>query len=119
MKRKVLATALVLGLSVSLAACGGAKESAPKDTENKTATTQTAPAKAEQKMLEGTLTDKKDTMFVVKDAAGKEYQLAFNNGKAVDGYDKLATGDKVSVTYTGELSDVDAFEGEVISIVKK
>ena len=55
-------------------------------------------------------------MFVVTDDSGVSYSLTLEGGEAT--LDGLAAGDRVTVTYTGVLSEVDAFEGTVLSVVK-
>lgn len=70
-----------------------------------------------KKILEGTLSEKKDFMFVVEDDEKKPHVLAFS--EKPDGYDELTIGDNVNVEYTGELSEVEAFTGEVLSVMKK
>ena len=57
-----------------------------------------------------------DFMFVVTDDSGVSYSLTLEGGEAT--LDGLAAGDRVTVTYTGVLSEVDAFEGTVLSVVK-
>lgn len=137
MKRKVMALTLALGLSLGLAACDGSKTEAPAK-DDKAATEQSAEnaqtkdaaatdakegektdANAEQKTIEATITEKKDMMLVIKDADGKEYPVSISDPKAIEGYDSLAAGDNVEITYTGEMSETDSFNGEIISIVKK
>lgn len=137
MKRKVMALTLALGLSLGLAACGGSKTEAPAK-DDKAVTEQSAEnaqtkdaaatdakegektdANAEQKTIEATITEKKDMMLVIKDADGKEYPVSISDPKAIEGYDSLAAGDNVEITYTGEMSETDSFNGEIISIVKK
>ena len=55
-------------------------------------------------------------MFVVTDDNGISYALTLEDSEAT--LDGLAVGDRVTVTYTGALSEVDAFEGTVLSVVK-
>ena len=57
----------------------------------------------------------KDFMFVVTDAQGASYAFTFDGEKPA-GLDDAKIGDKVTVTYTGEISEVDPFEGEVLSV---
>ena len=40
------------------------------------------------------------------------------NLKAFEEYDDVAVGDSVTVTYTGALSEVDPFEGTIVSVEK-
>ena len=70
----------------------------------------------DEKTITGKFMDKKDFMFTVEDASGAFY--GFNFEKKPEGYEDLNNGDKVTVTYTGTVSEVDPFKGEVISIEK-
>ncbi len=72
---------------------------------------------SEQSTLTGTLDEVKDFMFVVTDSEGTPYAFPFE-GEKPSGLEDLKSGDEVIVTYTGELSEVDNFEGEIISIEK-
>ena len=69
----------------------------------------------EEKTLTGTLDEVKDFMFVVTDDNGDSYALTFEGG-APEGLAEQEVGDRVTVTYTGELSMVDAFTGQVLSV---
>lgn len=71
---------------------------------------------AEEKTLVGTMEEIKDFMFIVTDEAGTSYEFSFDTKP--DGLDDVKAGDKVQVTYTGEISEVDPFEGTIISVVK-
>ena len=62
----------------------------------------------------GTLEEKKDFMFIVTDSDGLSY--AFNFEEKPEGLDDLNVGDTVKVTYTGTVSEIDPFVGEIISI---
>lgn len=68
-----------------------------------------------EKTLTGTLDEVKDFMFVVTDGNGDSYAIAFGDEKP-EGLAEQEVGSKVKVTYTGELSVVDPFEGEVLSV---
>ena len=68
----------------------------------------------EEKTLTGTLDEVKDFMFVVTDDNGDSYALTFE-GNAPEGLSEREVGDRVTVTYTGELSVVDSFTGKVLS----
>ncbi len=74
-----------------------------------------ADAEAEEKTCTGTLGEVKDFMFEVTDDQGTSYAFTFE-GEQPEGLADAKTGDKVTVTYTGELSEVDAFQGTVISV---
>ena len=69
----------------------------------------------EQRTLTGTLDEVKDFMFVVTDDQGESYALTFD-GSAPEGLDDKKIGDRVTVTYTGELSVVDSFTGQILSV---
>ena len=69
----------------------------------------------EEKTLTGTLDEVKDFMFVVTDDNGDSYALTFE-GNAPEGLSEREVGDRVTVTYTGELSVVDSFTGEILSV---
>lgn len=89
-----------------------AKEST-KETEAKDST---KAEEAKEEELKGKISDIKDFMFTVTTDDGKSYALNFD--KKPEGLDKLKDGDEVVVHYTGELSEVDPFEGEILSIEK-
>ena len=74
-----------------------------------------APSNEAQQMLEGTISDIKDFMFVVTDAEGKAYQFTFE-GEKPQGLENAEDGDKVMVAYSGEVSEVDPFNGTVMSV---
>ena len=142
-KVSVLSVSALLG--VSLMACGAKGDSASqtkaetsaeakestKEAEVKESTkeaeakesTKVAEAKdgtkaeeAKEEELKGKISDIKDFMFTVTTDDGKSYALNFD--KKPEGLDKLKDGDEVVVHYTGELSEVDPFEGEILSIEK-
>ena len=64
--------------------------------------------------LTGTLDDIKDFMFVVTDSTGVSYALSFE--ETPEGLAECRTGTDVTVRYTGKLSEVDAFTGEILSV---
>ena len=69
-------------------------------------------------LLTGKLDEKKDFMFVVTDDQGASYQFSIDSSAKPEGYDDVAVGDSVTVTYTGALSEVDPFEGTIASVEK-
>ena len=69
-------------------------------------------------LLTGKLDEKKDFMFVVTDDQGASYQFSIDSSAKPEGYDDVAVGDSVTVTYTGALSEVDPFEGTIVSVEK-
>ena len=70
----------------------------------------------EEKELTGTIDDIKDFMFVVTDDKDTPYSFTFD--EKPDGLEGVASGDKVTVKYTGTISEVDPFEGKIISVEK-
>lgn len=102
MRKGILSAGIIAGLVVAIAAV-----------------TSTGVTKAaEDNTVIGTFTDKKDFMFTVEDAEGNAYGFGFENGNAPEGYENLKDGDQVTVKYTGEINEVDAFEGTIISVTK-
>lgn len=70
---------------------------------------------ADQSTITGTLGEVKDFMFEITDEQGASYALSFEGDKP-EGLADVKTGDKVTVTYTGELSVVDPFVGTIVSV---
>ena len=73
--------------------------------------------RAEEKELTGTIDEIKDFMFVITDNDDTPYSFTFD--KKPKGLDNISNGDTVTVKYTGTISEVDPFDGEVISVEKK
>ena len=97
MKKKLMVLMMVVVLAMSVfAGCGSKGE--------------------EQKTVTGTFMDKKDFMFTILDERGHYYGFNFDV-KPAD-CPNVENGDVVTVTYTGTISEVDPFEGEIISIEK-
>ena len=97
MKKKLLILMMVMVLAVgAFAGCGS------KGEEHKTVT--------------GTFMDKKDFMFTVQDEKG--HYWGFNFDMKPKNYGDFENGDIVTVTYTGTVTEVDPFDGEIISIEK-
>lgn len=131
-----LATSTVLAASV-LAGCGNSSADSTASTSASTAasvaastaapaastaassaasSSASADASAEE-TLTGTISDIKDMSFVVTDDKGTPNMFAFEGDKPT-GLDQVKDGDKVTVTYTGKLSEVDAFTGTIKSVEK-
>ena len=70
--------------------------------------------KGDEKTVSGIFMEKKDFMFTVKAENGAFY--GFNFEEKPEEYENLNDGDRVKVTYTGTLSEVDPFDGEIIEI---
>jgi hypothetical protein len=97
MKKKMMVFLMLLVLSVSVfAGCGS------KDEEVNTVT--------------GTFMEKKDFMFTVQDERGRYF--GFNFDVKPENYEDLENGDIVKVTYTGTITEVDPFDGKILSVEK-
>lgn len=135
MKRKYILAVLAVTCTIFAAGCG-AKADVPQNTaqtevkDNTQADgstisgdkaeaddkTQTDNTDTEQTVT-GTIDEIKDFMFIVTDDSGNSYEFSFDTKP--DGLDNVQAGDQVKVTYTGELSEVDAFTGKIISVEKQ
>ena len=92
-----------------------AKETADKkETADAKETTEKADEEKESTMT-GTISDIKDFMFTIT-SDGNDYAFTFDNDKKPEGLAEFKDGDKVTVTYTGTVSAVDAFSGTVVSV---
>ena len=98
MMKRILACMMAAMLLLACAGCGEKKSGEA----------------AEKKILTGTLDEVKDFMFVVSDQNGTSYALNFE--KEPEGLSDVAVGDVVTVTYTGELSEIDPFTGVVLQV---
>lgn len=128
-KKHMFSAALFAAVMLSASACGtqtAAPESVPAETSVIIETTETEAPDAveasdtdssEQSSISGTIDEIKDFMFILTTDDGVSYVLGFDDEKP-QGLDSVAAGDKVTVTYTGVLSDVDAFTGTIISVEK-
>lgn len=123
MKKKLITIVIGAMLCAGLfAGCGQSdtkQDKAAAGTENaKQADTKDEGDKdsQEEKELTGTINDIKDFMFVVTDDKDTPYSFTFD--EKTDGLESVASGDKVTVKYTGTISEVDPFEGKIISVEK-
>ena len=103
--KKYFAAALMASALLVASGCG-AEQSEPS--------TEAQIPQGEQSTVTGTMDEIKDFMFVVTDEAGASYGFDFE--ERPEGLDDVAVGDMVTVTYTGEVSAVDPFEGDILSI---
>ena len=65
----------------------------------------------------GKVEEIKDFMLIVTDDDNVSYAFTFE--EKPEGLDKIAVGDRVLVTYTGTISEVDPFMGKILSVEKK
>ena len=130
MKKNLLLTAALAGILALATACSSqstttattaaqttaaAKETAEvKETADAKETTEKADEEKESTMT-GTISDIKDFMFTIT-SDGNDYAFTFDNDKKPEGLAEVKDGDKVTVTYTGTVSAVDAFSGTVVSV---
>ena len=108
MKKKLFVLLTVVCILALATACGS--QTSGTDTDSNAGTQSGA--------LTGKLDEKKDFMFVVTDDQGASYQFSIDSSAKPEGYDDVAVGDSVTVTYTGALSEVDPFEGTIASVEK-
>ena len=108
MKKKLIT--ILMGLMLSAGLIGGCGQ-----TNNSSESVKQEEA-AEGKELTGTIDEIKDFMFVVTDKNGTSYGFTFE--EKPEGLENVSNGDTVTVKYTGTVSEVGPFEGEVISVEK-
>ena len=89
------------------------------ETAGETETGEPDQAQSEKEsVITGIISDIKSFMFVITDKEGHEYVLSFDQGKEPKGFSSVKDGDRVTVTYTGERDETEAFTGTVISVAK-
>lgn len=115
MKQVKMMTLIMLTLiMVIFAGCGASGN--PNDQVQAPVETSAEAQDADTSRLKGTIGEIKDFMFVVTDKDGNAYSFSFETKP--EGLDDVAEGDNVIVEYTGDLNQVDAFDGQIISIRK-
>ena len=115
MKKKLIT--IVLGVMLCMSILGGCGQTETK--QNDTATSNSGDQNngtTEEKELVGTIDEIKDFMFVITD---NDTPYSFTFDKKPKGLENISNGDTVIVKYTGTISEVDPFDGEVISVEKK
>lgn len=119
MKRKFAMMVLVATMAASMMTGCGAKSdnvgAAQQEETTQQEGTATEGQSEETSTFTGTLDEVKDFMFIVTGEDGTCYEFTFDEEKP-EGLDSVNVGDKVTVTYTGTVSEVDPFEGEVLSV---
>lgn len=102
MKKKILTMVIVLCVAMSmLAGCSSKSQQSSADASEFT----------------GTVEEIKDFMLVVTDDDDTSYAFTFESKP--DGLENVAVGDTVTVTYTGTVTEVDGFDGEILSVEKQ
>lgn len=126
-KRNIFAAAAV---SLILATgCGAQPSSQPVSSSAETVSTQSSETEVpsdpkassddtnfKTSSITGTIDEIKDFMFSITDSSGASFALSFDTEP--EGLSDVKNGDKVTVIYTGELSEVDTFTGTVLSVKK-
>ncbi len=74
-------------------------------------------AAMEATSVTGVVEEMKDFMFTITDDAGTAYAFPYDAESGLDLSD-IQVGDKVTVNFTGTISEADAFEGEILSVEK-
>ena len=74
------------------------------------------PQAKETSEITGTIDEIKDFMFTIVEDGGEAYPLSFD--AEPEGLSDVQNGDKVTVTYTGDLSREEAFTGTIVSVKK-
>lgn len=131
MKKRILSVLLVLMVSAGVMV--GCSQRSMQDTdasgtiiqqnevfeEDNVEAEGTKSEKIEQEVSEvkGTIDEIKDFMFIVTD--GDKVSYAFTFEEKPEGLGEVSVGDKVIVKYTGTISMVDPFLGEILSVEKQ
>ena len=114
MKKTLMVFACTALLAASLSACG----SKPAENTDTGTASSSSSEQQQENTLPGSLDEKKNGMFVVTDAEGAAYEFTYDPSDTSKGLDDAAEGDSVTVTYTGTVSEVDSFDGTVVSVEK-
>ena len=112
MKKKLIA--IVMGMVFWAGLFGGCGQTEVK--QDNAITNNSEEETAEEKELTGTIDEIKDFMFVVTEGNDTPYSFTFE--EKPEGLENVSNGDTVTVKYTGTISEVDPFEGEVLSVEK-
>lgn len=116
MKKKMITIIMSMMIGAGLLGGCGNKDTAQ---ENVTTSVTEAPEKEDaktEKEMTGTIDEIKDFQFVITDDKDTPYSFTFE--EKPDGLEDVSNGDTVTVKYTGTISEVDPFNGEVISVEK-
>ena len=120
MKKTLMVFACTALLAASLSACGSKPaENTDTGTASSAAASSSSSEQQQENTLTGSLDEKKNGMFVVTDAEGAAYEFTYDPSDTPKGLDDAAEGDSVTVTYTGTVSEVDSFDGTVVSVEKE
>lgn len=108
MNKRIFSLFLALILALSLCACGSKNDKPAAEGSS------AASSEVQGSTIAGTVDEVKDFMFVIDAEDGCFY--AFDTASLPEGTQSPAVGDKVVITYEGELSEVDNFSGTILSV---
>ena len=119
MKKKFLTMLLVLAVGAGvMVGCTKSSAQEAKDAENFGIDVQQSEViQEETKEVKGVVEEIKDFMVIVTDSDNVSY--AFTYDEKPEGLKEVSIGDTVIVKYTGTISEVDPFMGEVLSVEKQ
>lgn len=101
MKKKLLCMWIVFAVCMGfMTGCGPKKDNSINDASQ----------------VIGEVEQVKEFMFIVNDDSGASYAFSFT--EKPEGLSEVSVGDTVVVTYTGVVSEIDPFMGEVLSVKK-
>ena len=118
MKKKLIT--IIIGMVFCIGWIGGC--TSKETNHDNVATSVTEESKQEgvkkEKELTGTIDEIRDFQFVIIDDENTPYSFTFEENEKPDGLESVCNGDTVIVKYIGIISEVDPYEGEVISVEK-
>ena len=125
MNKKILILLVILSISVIVGCSKGASQEESQTSENimqsEVMEDEQIPTKSDDDVVDedaleliGKVEEIKDFMFIVTDDDNVSYAFTFE--EKPEGLDKIAVGDRVLVTYTGTISEVDPFMGKIMEI---
>lgn len=120
MKKRMITIAALLAVSTAvIAGCSQkGEQNAVNMSESVGVENETQSDNTEQvSEVLGVIETKNDFMFIVTDSDNASYAFTFTEKPA--GLDEAEAGDEVLVKYTGTISEIDPFKGEVLSVEKQ
>ncbi len=103
--KKLLLTLALIGIFSGVTACG-----------NRNSSRNSAETSDSNNTISGEVDEIKDYMFVLETGSDRSYAFPIENGYLE--LRGIREDDWVTITYSGELSEVRAFDGELISVEK-
>lgn len=116
MKKTLISLLLVFAMALSLCACGG-KNDKPAVDPDASEVGSASSVEVQGSEIVGTVDEVKDFMFVIEAEDGCFYAFDYDKANAPEGFDNVAVGASITINYEGgELSEVDNFNGTIVSI---